>query len=204
MHRAPLGLPRAAGKPSTLPRFSQRRMDLSNPGMSITELSAAETILYSECVERIAKGPARPEAIGEALWRIQEQRLYRDKVGDMYTFLCTCTKIEPEEGLKVIDAWKLSPPGQAVVSADLGVDGGEDGLAADEPIDWNPPPRVRKATFTTPAPDSAKECRSCSRDSIRRTIHRGQNRRKPAGKWGKQQCSSKFKAVVLPKPGFLP
>ena len=137
-------------------------MDLSNPGMSITELSAAETILYSECVERIAKGPATPEGVGEALWGIQEQRLYRDKVGDMYTFLCTGTKIEPEEGLKIIDAWKLSPPGQAVVGAELGVDGGEDGLAADEPIDWNPPPRVRKATFTTPAPDSAKEAPALS------------------------------------------
>jgi hypothetical protein len=75
------------------------------------KLSPEEQQAFSECLAIIQKGPPTAEAIGEAIHRVEKGRLYRGVVNDMKTFFDIYAKLEPEDGLRMLEEWRRSPSG---------------------------------------------------------------------------------------------
>ena len=77
-------------------------------------LTSRQRSALDVCLGVIREGPSTVEAIGEALWRVQADRLYRDQFANMEAFLSTVAKVDPNVGYEIINAWKITPRGQEV------------------------------------------------------------------------------------------
>jgi hypothetical protein len=84
-----------------------------------TTLTTKEQSTYDECLKQIKTGPNTPQAIGEALWFILTERLYRGEYDSMKIFFEQCAGMDSEAGFQIIEQWEQTPRGQEITKVPL-------------------------------------------------------------------------------------
>src|ERR1035437_2868876 len=81
--------------------------------MSNKTLNPQDTL--DHWMEIIRKGAPTADGIGEALWQVDSRELYRPMLSEMKPFFDAYANLSPKKGAKIIEEWKRSEQGRAVI-----------------------------------------------------------------------------------------
>ena len=72
-------------------------------------------LTLARCIEIITAGPSTAEAIGEALWQVESRQLYLQMLSSMKSFIRIYTTLSLKKAANIIEQWKSSKQGRAVI-----------------------------------------------------------------------------------------